>query len=275
MAEITSPARLLTDFSLRCITHPHLKTPHGFFGRPLFPNGEMIPCSFFFQKEADIDHDIAAYTEQHLQKIFHISQKFSVVTINQIHSNLCALLEEPQQVLSDGDAIVTQCPGVFLKIVTADCGPIFVHDTEKSIIAAIHTGWNGALAGIIENTIQMMESLGSQKIHRTAVLGPTIRSSHYEVNTPFLEKFLAASPSNEIFFTPREKPEHFSFDLPKYIMHRIEPLVEKMYNVQCDTFGTTFFSRRHIIEKNELDPPELFENRMYRNTSLIGLAFPH
>lgn len=261
------------NFSLPCFTHPHLCVPHGFFGRPSFSNGEMIPCDILFQQKEEIVTRMNTYTRKHLQKIFHISQEFSVIAKKQIHSNICTLLEEPQQALPEGDAIVTQCPGTFLKVITADCGPIFIHDTEKPIISIIHAGWRGALDGIIENAIHMMESLGSQKKHRTAVLGPTIRSSHYEVDTSFLEKFLMASPHNGIFFTPTKDSDHFFFDLPKYIMHRMEPLVGKAYDMQQNTFGTTFFSRRHIIEEENLDPPELFQNPVYRNISLIGLPF--
>ncbi len=262
------------EFSLPCITRPSLLVPHGFFGRPAFPTGDMIPFQILFQEEEHLVPQIGRHVAQHLQKTFHLSETFSMVRMKQVHSSSCTLLETPHQVLEEGDAIVTQCHGVFLQILTADCGPILIHDTEKSIIAAVHAGWKGTLAGVIENTIEVMESLGSHKKNRRAVLGPTIHSTHYEVDTTFLEKFLMASSHNGTFFTPRETTGRFSFDLPQYILHRITPCVEEFHDIRCNVFGTQFFSKRYIDNEENVNPPEHFLECGYRNISVIGLPSP-
>lgn len=77
-----------------------------------------------------------------------------------------------------GDACITAHPGVVCAVLTADCLPILLCDPAQRRIAAIHAGWRGLCAGVIENTVTAMTSAPTALI---AWLGPTIRSAHYLV----------------------------------------------------------------------------------------------
>ena len=57
--------------------------------------------------------------------------------------------------------MVTNRPGIAVGVGTADCGPILFADPAAHVVAAAHAGWRGALAGILESTIDAMESLGA------------------------------------------------------------------------------------------------------------------
>ncbi len=58
--------------------------------------------------------------------------------------------------IPEADAIVTTSSGVLLMIKTADCIPVLLHEPQRSLVAAIHCGWRGLAAGIIEKTISII-----------------------------------------------------------------------------------------------------------------------
>ena len=54
------------------------------------------------------------------------------------------------------DALVTDIPGYCLCVSTADCVPVLLYDTRKKVVAAIHAGWRGTGARIVEKTVSGM-----------------------------------------------------------------------------------------------------------------------
>jgi YfiH family protein len=95
-------------------------------------------------------------------------------------------------------------------------------DSEAGVIGAAHAGWRGALSGVIEATVAMMERLGARRARIAAALGPTIRQPSYEVGSEFVERFLATDRANERYFKPSQREKHAMFDLGGYIAQRVE-----------------------------------------------------
>ena len=54
------------------------------------------------------------------------------------------------------DALVSRTPGVVLAVSVADCTPVLVYDARHGAVAAIHAGWRGAAAGIVEKTLLLL-----------------------------------------------------------------------------------------------------------------------
>ena len=54
------------------------------------------------------------------------------------------------------DAMVTDHAGLALGIVTADCAPVLFADPQRGVAGAAHAGWRGAVAGILEATVDAM-----------------------------------------------------------------------------------------------------------------------
>lgn len=82
---------------------------------------------------------------------------------------------------SEADAIVSTTPGVAVGIVTADCVPILVASADGGSVAAIHAGWRGLAAGVIEAGIGAMgQPIGGLR----AAVGPAARGCCYEVDEP-------------------------------------------------------------------------------------------
>ena len=87
----------------------------------------------------------------------------ALITLNQIHSNKVVYFENESSLENKlpGDAIVTKIKNVAIGILAADCAPILLYDHSKKIIGCIHSGWRGALNGVITNTVKKFKELYS------------------------------------------------------------------------------------------------------------------
>ncbi len=95
------------------------------------------------------------------------------------------------------DALVTDRPGVMVAVRTADCVPVLVHDPERRVVAAIHAGWRGAVAGIVPKTIALMASrFGSEPTHLRVSIGPSAGVCCYEVDEPVIDRLAPACLGN-------------------------------------------------------------------------------
>lgn len=108
--------------------------------------------------------------------------------LEQTHSTRCVLVDDDQN--RDADAAITRQPNTVLAILTADCLPIVISNTQGTEIAAIHAGWRGLAHGIIDTTVEKMRSPRKELI---AWIGPSICQQCYEtgaeVRTTFLNHY--------------------------------------------------------------------------------------
>lgn len=105
------------------------------------------------------------------------------------------------------DATFTNTPGCVLAILTADCLPILLCDNEGEHIAAIHAGWRGLAAGIIENTIHAMNNAFGPKNYM-AWMGPAIGPQKFEVGEEVYDTFIKHDPKATLAFTPINHEQH-------------------------------------------------------------------
>ena len=83
-----------------------------------------------------------------------------LLSVKQVHGTDALVVDRPltesDQFPGGWDALVTDQPGVTVAVRTADCVPVLVHDPRRRVVAAIHAGWRGAVAGIVPKTITLM-----------------------------------------------------------------------------------------------------------------------
>ena len=79
------------------------------------------------------------------------------------------------------DALVTTSPGVVLAILTADCVPIVLHDPVAGVLACVHAGWRGTVAGVTAAALATMQDLGARPADVIAGIGPAIGADRYQV----------------------------------------------------------------------------------------------
>ena len=154
-----------------------------------------------------------------------------------------------------GDALVTRTPGIALGVSTADCGPVLFVDPNARVVGAAHAGWKGALTGVLESTIDAMETLGADRAGMIAAIGPLIRQNSYEVGSEFIERFIEADAENAMFFIPSVRQGHAMFDLAGYIRMRLETAgILMIDDLGLDTYADKrFFSYRRSVHRNEPD----------------------
>ena len=113
----------------------------------------------------------------------------TVAMTNQVHSDVVrpvttadikAGLLDPEPYEADG--LVTDIPGVALVIFSADCLPILLYDPVRRVIAAVHAGWRGTAAGIVERAVEKMSFYGCRPVDILAAIGPGISQCCFETH---------------------------------------------------------------------------------------------
>ena len=102
--------------------------------------------------------------------------------------------EERKTYLQGKDALVTNMPGYCLCVSTADCVPLLLFDKANRVIAAVHAGWRGTVARIVERTIETMRrEFASEPKDMLACIGPSISLESFEVGEEVWQAFADAN----------------------------------------------------------------------------------
>jgi YfiH family protein len=127
--------------------------------------------------------------------------------INQTHGVRAVILGEEQE--RDADAAIAREPGRVAVVMTADCLPILICNQGGSEVAAVHAGWRGLQAGVIQSTLAAMHSSPQQLI---AWIGPGISQACFEVGDEVYAVFVGEDPAATDSFTAN-RPGHWLCDL--------------------------------------------------------------
>lgn len=144
----------------------------------------------------------------------------ALVSVHQVHSPDVVTVTAPLADRPRADAMVTATPGLALAVLTADCQPVLFADAKAGVIGAAHAGWKGARDGVMEATLDAMEALGAQRGQVTAVIGPCISQTAYEVGQEFFESLTDEAPDARRFFV-NGNGDRYLFDLPSYGLWRL------------------------------------------------------
>ena len=116
--------------------------------------------------------------------------------------------------IPDADALVTTSAGLVLAILTADCVPIVLHDPVAGVLACVHAGWRGTVAGVCAAAVAAMESLGSRPSDILAGVGPAVAPGRYQVGADVYQAVTRAFGSAAAaFLRPHSVAEHWLLDL--------------------------------------------------------------
>jgi YfiH family protein len=103
---------------------------------------------------------------------------------SQVHKTRIVQVAEdtPVDELMETDALITNKRGIGLAVMSADCVPIILYDKKNQAIGAIHSGWRGTVARILEKTLHEMQRVyGTQGADVIAGIGPSVCQDSYEV----------------------------------------------------------------------------------------------
>ena len=122
-----------------------------------------------------------------------------LMRVKQVHGNVVRILKRGQVPegasadLTDGDAIVSNEPGLALAVMVADCVPILLCDPAHGAAAAIHAGWRGTCARVVPTAIEAMQKeFGTDPADLIVAIGPSVGPDDYQVGESLIASFLFA-----------------------------------------------------------------------------------
>ena len=92
------------------------------------------------------------------------------------------------------DAILTAAADLPLLILVADCAPVLLVDARARVLALVHAGWRGALAGVAARAVEQMETLGAQPSNVRAGIGPCLCPRNLEIGREVAAPVAAQDP---------------------------------------------------------------------------------
>lgn len=140
---------------------------------------------------------------------------FQTVTMRQVHAATVRPVRREDGVFegklqtADGravleaDGVMTDLQGVMLGVQTADCVPVLIADVNKRAVAAIHAGWRGTVARIVEQgCATMQKEYGSRPENLVAAVGPSIGACCYAVGEEVRSEFGSQFEYADALFRP-------------------------------------------------------------------------
>lgn len=127
--------------------------------------------------------------------------------ISQTHGVRAVVLEE--EASRDADAAITRARGQVAVVMVADCLPVLLCNHDGSEVAALHAGWRGLQAGVIQSALAGMRSAPAQLM---AWIGPGISREFFEVGDEVLDAFVDSIEGARDYFAAHG-PGHWLCDL--------------------------------------------------------------
>ncbi|MGV3740387.1 MAG: peptidoglycan editing factor PgeF [Gammaproteobacteria bacterium] len=204
-------------------------------------------ATFNLAEHVGDNHEHVAANRQILSDILQLPSE--PIWLEQTHSTRCVNVDKPQ-FERNADAALTRQQHKVLAIMTADCLPILICDRQGTEIAAIHAGWRGLANGIVDNTVNMLNSDLSQYI---AWLGPAICGHCYATGAEVLDHFVSRYPYAAQAFTQIE--DQWFADLARMATLILNDLgIGAVYPSQYCTFesNSQFYSYRRAAQTGRI-----------------------
>lgn len=163
--------------------------------------GSLAPFdSFNLGDHVGDDPSAVARNRQRLEKLCAtnptwLSQTHGIAVVN---LDVLGPSDQPE-----ADAAITTLPGRGCAVLTADCLPILVSREASPACAAIHAGWRGLCAGVIESTLSAMFNTNPQPDRWRFWLGPCIGPNAFQVGEDVRLAFIREDPAAASAFIPQ------------------------------------------------------------------------
>lgn len=177
-----------------------------------------------------------------------------VGTLRQIHSATVLEWEESDAVPEgegsrEGDALWTAVRGTGVGVRTADCVPVLIADPKVPVCAAVHAGWRGFVAGVIEETVRRLGEHFAPAAARglVAAAGPSARGCCYEIGEEVAD-LLRPLPGGGRFLSRGKAAGKWTADLPSIALEGLAAAGIPRENLEaagpCTVCSPSFHSYR-------------------------------
>lgn len=148
------------------------------------------------------------------------------------------------------DAIVATVPGWTLRISVADCVPLLLAAPGRGVVAAVHAGWRGTVAGVVTATLDhLRDRAGVEPSELYAAIGPAISGPRYQVGADVADAFSSAGLPSELVVPDRDAPGRWRASVPgavRWQLGRAGVAAARIHDVGACTASDPdrFFSHR-------------------------------
>jgi YfiH family protein len=168
-----------------------------------------------------------------------------VASSHQVHGDQILLAEAPGR-YEGYDALITNRPGVFVAVTIADCTPILICDPVSRAVAAIHAGWKGTVARIVEKTLETMSRhFGTAPRDCLAYVGACIDECSYEVGEEVGKQFDAP------FARFDQASGKYFVDLKAANAAQLEGAGFSRENIEISPFSTVLHNEDYFSHRKE------------------------
>ena len=119
-----------------------------------------------------------------------------VAYATQVHGVGVVVLSAPPSpgAVGEADVLVSTSPTVAVAVLVADCVPVLLADPSAGVVAAVHAGRRGLVAGVVEAAVAAMVHEGADVGRIRAAVGPAIAAESYEVPAELQDEVVAVVP---------------------------------------------------------------------------------
>ena len=254
LRDLPNDAKTARPMTLEILTSDALPMQHGFFTRRGGASSGIfkgLNCGLGSSDQSEVVSINRARVAMAMD-----APPTHLMTVHQVHSATALVVDAPfDGPLPRADAMVTSTPGLVLGALSADCQPVLFADAKAGVVAAAHAGWKGALDGVLDATIEAMESIGADRTRIAAVIGPSISQAAYEVGPEFFDRFTQEDPEAARFFAGGTG-DRMQFDLPGFGLYRLRAAgVAHAEWIRACTYSEPdrFYSFRRSVHQKEAD----------------------
>jgi YfiH family protein len=120
----------------------------------------------------------------------------------------------------EADAVFTRQPGQVCAVLTADCLPLLMADRAGRVVSAVHAGWRGLAAGVVESAIVRMATPPEELL---VWLGPAIGPAAFEVGDEVRQAFVDRQAEDQRAFV-RNRRGRWQADIYRLAKSRLQRL---------------------------------------------------
>ncbi len=200
------------------ITAPVLVSPHGFTTR----RGGVSTGPYRSLNLSPGVGDDPDRVAENRRRVLALFGHPPLAELDQEHGARVAVVRAPGRY--PGDALVTDRPGLLLRVSAADCYPVLLEDPATGAVAAAHAGWRGVAAGVVENVVGALAKVAGAPPDRLAVaIGPGICGGCYQVGPEVIAAVARAGLPETWRPDPRDQGRYL-LDLQAAIVARLRSL---------------------------------------------------
>jgi len=167
---------------VRTIQAPNLESPHAFTTR----EGGVSEGPYATLNLSYAVGDRPEHVAENRRRVLAAFGNPPSFGLDQVHGGRVVIAQGPGT--AEGDAAVTDVPGLLLRVSVADCYPLLFEDPKSGAVGVAHAGWRGVAAGIVENTVRaLQEAFQSDPETLRVAIGPGICGRCYQVGPEVVE----------------------------------------------------------------------------------------